>query len=120
MIYIPLQRQKPIHIFTKSLNQYPTIKAQTSDEVQPLEKYENCLAVFDDKLLSKRESNIDLLFGRGHRKNFYIYYLVQRYFHTPKNTIRNYSFVNNLYKQSLRDIILLFHDIAGLDMNLQE
>ena len=24
------------------------------------------------------------------------------------------------FKQSLRDIILIFHDIAGLDMNLQE
>ena len=25
-----------------------------------------------------------------------------------------------LFKQTLRDIILLFHDIAGLDMNLEE
>ena len=30
------QKQEPIFIITKSLNQYPKIKAQTSDEIQPL------------------------------------------------------------------------------------
>ena len=38
MNYIPLQKQEPIYI-TKSLNQYPNIKAETSDEIQPLENY---------------------------------------------------------------------------------
>ena len=36
---------------TKSLNKYPNIKAQTSDENQPLEIYENSTVVFDDILL---------------------------------------------------------------------
>ena len=39
--HIPLKKQKPIFINTKSLNQYPNIKAQTSDEIKPLEIYEN-------------------------------------------------------------------------------
>ena len=44
----------------------------------------------------------------------------QGYFHLPKITIRNSSKLIILFKQTLRDIILLFLDIAGLDMNLEE
>ena len=45
------QKQEPIFIITKSLNQYPNINARTSDENQPLENYENSTVVFDDMLL---------------------------------------------------------------------
>ena len=111
------QRQEPNFINAKSLNQYPKIKAQTSDEIQPLELHENSTLVSDDMLHSKQESNIDLFFTRGRHKNIDIYYISQSYFHLPKNTIRNDSKINILFKQTLRDIILLFHEIAGLDMN---
>ena len=37
-----------------------------------------------------------------------------------KNTLRKNSNVTLLYKQTLRQIILLFHNIAGLDLNLEE
>ena len=60
MNHILQQKQGPISIITKSLNQYPKIKAQTSDEMQSLNEYENSVVVFDDMLLSKQESNIDL------------------------------------------------------------
>ena len=114
------RKQELIFIITKSLNQYPNIKAQTSDEIQPLEKYGNSTVVSDDMLLSKQESNIDLFFTRGRHKNTGIYYISQSYFHLPKNTIGNKSNINIFFKQTLRDIILLFHDIAGLDMSLEE
>ena len=120
MNYILHQKQEPIFIITKSLNQYPKIKAQTSDEIQPLNEYENSVVVFDDMLLSKQESNIDLFFTRGRHNNIDIYYISQSYFHLPKNTIRNNSNKIIFFKQTLRDIILLFHDIAGLYMNLEE
>ena len=120
MNHILFQKQEPIFIITKSLNQYADIKAQTSDEIEPLENYENSTVVFDDMLLSKQESNIDLFFTRGRHKNIDIYYISQSYIHLPKNTIRNNSNKIILFKQTLRDIILLFHDIAGLDMNLEE
>ena len=118
--HILFQKQEPIFIITKSLNQYPNIKAETSDEIEPLENYENSVVVFDDILLSKQESNIDLFFTRGRHNNIDIYYISQNYFHLPKNTIRNNSNIIVLFKQTLREIILLFHDIAGLDMNLDE
>ena len=71
-------------------------------------------------LLSKQECNIDLFFTRGRHNNIDIYYIAQSYFRLPKNTIRNNSNIIFLFKQTLRDIILLFHDIAGLDMNSDE
>ena len=39
MNHILLQKQEPIFIITKSINQYPNINAQTSDEIQPSENY---------------------------------------------------------------------------------
>ena len=62
---IPFLQQKHEQIFvnTKSLNHYPNINAQTTDEIGPLENYENRTVVFDDMLLSKQESNIDLFFN---------------------------------------------------------
>ena len=77
------QKQEPIFIITKSLNQYPNIKAQTSNEIQPLESYENSIVVIDDMLLSKQESNIDLFLTRGRQNDIDIYYINQSYFHLP-------------------------------------
>ena len=54
MNHILHQKQEPIFIITKSVNQYPNIKAQTSDEIRPLNGYENSVVVFDDMLLSKQ------------------------------------------------------------------
>ena len=114
------QKHEPKFIITKSLFQYPNIKAQTSEEIQPLNEYENSVVVFDDMLLSKQESNINLFFTRGRHDNIDIYYICQSYFHLPKNTIRKFSNITIFLKQTPRGIILLFHDVAGLDMNLEE
>ena len=78
------------------------------------------VVVFDDMLLPKQESSIHLFFTRGRYSNFDIFYISQSNFRLPKNTIRNNSNIFILFKQTLRDIILLFHDIAGLDMHLGE
>ena len=60
--YTLLQKQERINVITKSVNQYPNNKAQTSDGIQSLEKIGNNLVVFDVMLLSKQESNADLFF----------------------------------------------------------
>ena len=96
------QKQEAIFIITKSLNQYAKIKAQISDEFQPLEHYENSTIVFDDMLLSKQESNIDLFFIRGRQNNIDVYCISQSYFHLPKITIRNISDKFILLTQTLR------------------
>ena len=58
------QKEEPLFLITISLNRYPNIKAQTSDEIQPLEIYENSVVVFDDKLVSKQESNMNPFFTK--------------------------------------------------------
>ena len=73
--YILLRKQDPIFINTKPLNQYPNIKAQISDEIQQLEKIENNAVVFDDILLSKQASNIDVFSTRGRHQKIDIYYI---------------------------------------------
>ena len=120
MNHILLHKQEPIFIITKSLNQYPNIKAKTSDEIQPLENHENSSVIFDHMLLSKQECNIDLFFTRGRHRNIDIYYISQSYFHLPKNTICNNSNIITLFIQFLTDIILLFHVKSVLDMSLDE
>ena len=69
MNHILHKKKEPFFIITKSVNQYSNIKSQTSDEIQPLKKYENRTFVFDDMLLSKQESTIDLFFTRGRHSN---------------------------------------------------
>ena len=71
-------------------------------------------------LLPKQEGNIDLFFTRGRHNLIDKNYISQRYFNLPKITVRNTSKVFILFKQILTDIILLFHDIAGLDRILEE
>ena len=71
-------------------------------------------------LLSKQESNIALFFTRGRHNIINVYYISQSYFHIPKNSIRKKSNKIILFKQTLREIILLFHDMVGLDLNLEE
>ena len=63
---------------------------------------------------------MDLFSKKGRHINKDKYYMSPSYFHLPKNTIRDIFDTYTLIKQTLRDIILLFQDIAGLDMNLQE
>ena len=77
------QKQEPFAIITKSLNQNPNIKAEKSDKIEPLENLKISIFVFDGKLLSKQESNIDLFFTQGRNQNTDIYYMSQNYLHLP-------------------------------------
>ena len=71
-------------------------------------------------LLSKQKSNIDLFLTRGRHQKIGINCISRSYCHLPKNTTRNNSNLNFLPKQTVRDIIRIFHDIAGLDMDIEE
>ena len=73
------------------------------------------LLFFDDLLLSKQASNIDLFFTRGKHNIFDMYYTSRSYFHSAKKTFRKKFNTNILFKQTLIGIILKFHNRAGLD-----
>ena len=62
MIYNFLEKQEPNFILTKSLTKYPNIKAQTSNEIQQMENFENSNVVFDDMSLSKNKQAISTCF----------------------------------------------------------
>ena len=85
-----------------------------------MEKDENSTVVSDDLLGLKQASNFDLPFTQGRQQKFVVYYITQSHFHLPKSKTCNKSNKIILFKRTPRDIILVCHDIAGLDMNLGE
>ena len=115
---------RDIYIITKSppeqyTNSEIKIK-EISDEIKPLNEYENGIIVFDDILGSSNSRFIDQFFIRGRNNNLDIYYLSQSYFDLPKRTIRNISNKIILFNQTLKDIEHIYRDVAGYDMNYDE
>ena len=85
MNHVLHQKRDPFLIIIKSLSQYPNINAQTSDEIQHLEKSEkNSTIVFGDMLLSKQESNIDLFFTQGRHQSTNIFFISQSFYQILK------------------------------------
>ena len=115
---------RDIYIITKSPpEQYTNSKIkikEISDEIKPLNEYENGIIVFDDILGSSNSKFIDQFFIRGRHNNLDIYYLSQSYFDLPKRTIRNNSNRIILFNQTLKDIEHIYRDVAGYDMNYDE
>ena len=62
--YILLQKQDPSFIITKSLNQYPNIKAEASDAFQHLENCENSTVNFDDVAIKTRKQYCSIFYKR--------------------------------------------------------
>ena len=115
---------RDIHIITKSPpEQYTNSKIEIkeiTDEIKPLNEYENGVIVFDDILGLSNSRFIDQFFIRGRHNNLDIYYLSQSYFDLPKRTIRNNSDKIILFNQTLKDIEHIYRDVAGYDMNYDE
>ena len=115
---------RDIYIITKSPpEQYTNSKIkikEISDEIKPLNEYENGIIVFDDILGSSNSRLIDQFFIRGRHNNLDIYYLSQSYFDLPKRTIRNNSNKIILFNQTLKDIEHIYRDVAGYHMDYNE
>ena len=115
---------RDIYIITKSPpEQYTNSKIkikEITDEIKPLNEYENGVIVFDDILGSSNSRFIDQFFIRGRHNDLDIYYLSQSYFDLPKRTIRNNSNKIILFNQTLKDIEHIYRDVAGYDMNYDE
>ena len=112
---------RDIYIITKSPpEEYTDSKIkikEISDEIKPLNEYENGIIVFGDILGSSNSRFIDQFFIRGRHRNLHIFYLSQSYFDLPKRTIRNKSNKIILFNQMLKDIEHIYRDVAGYDMN---
>ena len=110
--------KRPIHIITRSPNQYPNDK--TSNEIKPINKYKGSVVIFDDMLGAKNSSQIDEFFTRGRHECLGVYYISQSYFALPRQSIRNNSDRLLLFKQTLRDVHSMYYDIGAYDMNYDE
>ena len=101
--------KRPIHIITRSPNQYP--KYKTSTEIKPINKYSGSVVIFDDMLGAKNSSQIDEFCTRGRHEDLNVYYISQSYFALPRQSIRNNSERLILFKQTLRDVQSMYYDI---------
>ena len=110
--------RRPIHIITRSPNRYPNYK--TSTEIKPIIKYKGSVVIFDDMLVAKNSSQIDEFFTRGRHEDLDVYYISQSYFALPRQNIRNNSDRLKLFKQTLRDVQSMYHDIGAFDMIYDE
>ena len=110
--------QRPIHIITRSLNQYPNYK--TSTDIKSIKKYKGSIVIFDDMLGAKNSSQIDEFFTRGRHEDLDVYYISQSYFALPRQSIRNNSDRLILFKQTLRDVQSMYYDIGAYDMKYDE
>ena len=110
--------KKPIHIITRSPNQYPNY--ETSNEIKPINKYKGSVVIFDDMLGAKNSFQIDEFFTRGRHENLDVYYISQSYFALPRQSIRNNSDRLILFKQTLRDVQSMYYDIGAYDMKYDE
>ena len=113
-----IDNQRPIHIITRSPNQYPNYK--TNNEIKPINKYKGSVVIFDDMLGAKNSSQIDEFFTRGRHEDIDVYYISQSYFGLPRQSIRNNSDRLILFKQTLRDVQSMYYDIGAYDMKYDE
>ena len=63
--------KRPIHIITRSPNQYPNYKTNT--EIKPLNKYKGSVVIFDDMLGARNSSQIDEFFSTGRHEDLDVY-----------------------------------------------
>ena len=110
--------KRPIHIKTRSPNQYTNYK--TSTETKPISKYKGSVVIFDDMLGAKNSSLIDEFFTRGRHEDLDVYYISQSYFALPRQSIRNNIDRLILFKQTLRDVQSMYYDDGAYDMNHDE
>ena len=110
--------QRPIHLITRSPNQYPNYK--TSTEIKPINKYKGSVVIFDDMLGAKNSSQIDEFFTRVRHEDLDVYCISQSYFASPRQSIRDNSDRLIMFKQTLRDVQSMYHDIGAFDIIYDE
>ena len=64
---------------------------------------------------AKNSSQLDEFFTRGRHEDLDVYYISQSYFALPRQSIRNNSDRLILFKQTLRDVQSMYHDIGAFD-----
>ena len=110
--------KRPIHIITRSPNQYPNYT--TSSEIKSINKYKGSVVIFDDMLGARNSSRIDEFFTRGKHGDLDVYFNSESYFGLPRQSIRNNKYRLILFVQTLRDVRSMYYDIGPYNMKYDE
>ena len=110
--------KRPVHIITRYPNQYPIYK--TTSDINPIKKYKESFVIFDNMSRARNSSQIDELFTRGRHEDLDVYYVKQSYFGLPRQSIRNNNDRLILFRQTLRDVRIMYYDIGAYDMKYDE
>ena len=65
--------KRPIHIITRSPNQYPNY--ETSTEIKPINKYKRSVVVFADMLGAQNSSQRSDFYTRGRHEDLEVYFI---------------------------------------------
>ena len=78
-------KKRPIHIVTRSPNQYPNYK--TSIDSKPIDHYKGSVVIFDDILGARNSFQIDEVVTKGSHKNTDVNDISQSYFGLPRQSM---------------------------------
>ena len=110
--------KRPIHLITRSPNQYPIYK--TSNEIKPKKNCKGSVVISDDMLGARNSSQINDFYTRGRHENLEVSYIRQSYFGLPRQNIRNNCDRLILFKQTLGDVQTMFYDIGAYEMKYDD
>ena len=110
--------KRPVHIITRSSNQYPNYK--TSIEIKPIDKYKGSNIIFDDMLGAQSCSQKDEFYTRRKNEEIDVYYISQSYFGLPRQSIISNTDKLIQSKQTLTDVQSMYYDVGAYDMLFSE
>ena len=109
-----------IYVICRNQDRYLDEYVNQSTEIKPLKDYQNKTVIFDNVFCSPQSGEIDQFCTRSRHQNIKIYYISQSWCDVAKNTIRNNCSVVMMSKQTFNDIVSLYSDVNGLDMDKKE
>ena len=110
--------KRPIHIITRSPNQYPN--SETNAKFESMEKYGGSVVIFDDTFGARNSFQTEQFFTRGILEGLDVFYFSQSYFGLPRQNVRDNSDIKILFTQTLSDAQSVNTDIGAYDVKYDE
>ena len=93
---------------------------EIGEKIKPLNEYENAIMFLHDVLVSSNSRLVDQFFVKSRHNNLDIQYLSQFHFDFPKRTIRDNGNKKLLFNQTLKDVEIIYREVAGYDMSMKK
>ena len=106
--------KRPIHIITRSPNQYSNYK--TSIEIKPIDVYRRSVMIYDDMFGARNNSQIHEFFIIARLEALDVYDISKSFIGLPTQSMRNNSVWTILYNKTNREVGCMHTDNGGYDM----